>query len=118
MTPDQFPAYHYRADLVRVVDGDTAVLRFQLGFNVAVEMPVRLVGYNAPETHGPNPDRARQAADALGKMLAAPLYVETLKDSQSFARYLGRVRVLSDAGVLIDVADVMKAAGFEVPQGQ
>jgi endonuclease YncB( thermonuclease family) len=120
VTPDQFPLYRYRASLVKITDGDTARLKIDLGFGVAIEQPVRIVGFNAAETHGPHPDLARRAADALAHLLAgSPLYVETLKDGQSFARYLGRVLVPHpDTAELVDVADAMKAAGFDVERGQ
>lgn len=44
MTPRKYPA-----TVVRVVDGDTVVLRVDLGFRASYEDTFRLMGCNAPE---------------------------------------------------------------------
>lgn len=119
MTTDDFPLFRKTATLVRTVDGDTIVAAMDLGHRVTLEAPLRLVGYNAPETHGPDPRLAADARFALQQLLAGrTLYVETLKDEQSFARYLARVWVALDGQTLTDVAEVMKGRGFDVPRGQ
>jgi micrococcal nuclease len=118
MNASDFPRYHYRAALMHVVDGDTAVFDVDLGFGVGLAIPVRIVGYNAPEMRGPDPYRAGLAKAHLDQLLLGrPVYLATLKDGQSFARYLAAVFVDDGDGELISVADAMKAAGFDVPQG-
>jgi endonuclease YncB( thermonuclease family) len=118
MTAGNFPRYHYRAALAHVVDGDTAVFDVELGFGVSARWPVRLVGYNAPEIRGPEPHKARAALAHLDKLLLGrAVYLATLKDGQSFARYLAAAYVDPGDGELIDVADAMKAAGYDVPRG-
>lgn len=42
-------AYRYKAEIIRVIDGDTVVLRISLGFYIAFEQHVRFYGVNAPE---------------------------------------------------------------------
>ena len=42
----------YQADVLRVVDGDTIVLRIHLGFDVTMDSHCRFYGVNAPEIHG------------------------------------------------------------------
>lgn len=116
MAPD-FPRYHYRGTLARVIDGDTADFDVELGFGVGFRARVRLIGYNAPELHGPDPEKGAMAREYLSALLQTrPCYLATARDSQSFARYLAVVRI-DDAGGLIDVADLMRANGFDVPQG-
>jgi micrococcal nuclease len=44
-----FPLYHYKATVIRVVDGDTAWLRIDRGFREYFETSCRLFGINAPE---------------------------------------------------------------------
>lgn len=44
--------YHYKAKVVKIVDGDTIDIQIQLGFHITVEKRVRLFGVNTPETYG------------------------------------------------------------------
>lgn len=60
--------YHYRATVVRVVDGDTVDVMLDLGFNVSLKERVRLYGINAPES------RTRDKAEKV-KGLAAKDFV-------------------------------------------
>ena len=41
--------YTYKAQVVRVIDGDTVVLNIDLGFKIYHVMSCRLAGVNAPE---------------------------------------------------------------------
>ena len=44
------PAYRYRCDIERVVDGDTLIVAIDLGLRVWVRgVPVRLIGIDAPD---------------------------------------------------------------------
>ncbi len=43
------PAYAYVAYPLRVVDGDTLLVKVELGFRASIETPLRLLGCNAPE---------------------------------------------------------------------
>ena len=44
--------YSYKAEIVRVLDGDTLDLAIDLGFEVTVNTRVRLFGLNTPEVTG------------------------------------------------------------------
>jgi micrococcal nuclease len=119
MQANEWPQYQYRATLVRVVDGDTAVLDVDLGFDVHIRPKVRFMGYNAPELHGAHKDAAQAARSTLEGLLAGrSLLIRTHKDEQTFERYLAAVFVDSGRAAPIDVAAAMVAAGFNVPQGQ
>ena len=41
--------YTYKAQVVRVIDGDTVILNIDLGFKIFHVMSCRLAGVNAPE---------------------------------------------------------------------
>ena len=111
--------YTYPAKLERVVDGDTAVLLIDLGFNCSTTQSVRLKGYNAAEMYGPNATKAHQAKSELQGLLAGrKLIIKTTKAfSQSFARYLADVYFITDTGVYA-VAEDMINKGFNVEQGK
>jgi len=48
--------YTYKADLIRVIDGDTFDFLVELGFNIQTKIRVRLLGLNTPEIRGPDRD--------------------------------------------------------------
>lgn len=80
------PAYRYRARLERVKDGDTYVLRIDLGFYVSTEVAVRLRGVDCPELGTPEGRAAREAAFALlhGQLLV----VESYRGHRTFERWV------------------------------
>jgi endonuclease YncB( thermonuclease family) len=41
--------YEYKAEVIRIVDGDTIVLRIDLGFKLSYKVSCRLHGINCPE---------------------------------------------------------------------
>ena len=46
--------YNYKAEVIRVIDGDTIKLRIDLGFRTFIEANCRIYGVNAPELHSKN----------------------------------------------------------------
>lgn len=111
--------YVFAAKLIRVIDGDTAVLDVDLGFQVHYACHVRFMRYNAPELHGPHPGQGAAAKAELEAVLTGKqLLITTSKDfSQTFARYLAEVYVIEETGGFW-VADHMISKGFSVKQGQ
>lgn len=84
------PAYRYRAQLIRVIDGDTVVLDIDVGFRLRGTMPVRLAGINTPELSEPAGKDARLWV--IGWFAGhAWVTVETEKDPEKYGRWLGRV---------------------------
>lgn len=86
--------YTYRAEIVRVVDGDTVVANVDLGFNIwRHDEHLRLVGIDTPE-HGK--DGAKEATEALRQRVESRmLYICNVKAKRSdreatgsFHRYL------------------------------
>lgn len=84
--------YEYKAELVRVIDGDTVVLRVDVGFDIHVQKHFRLLGIDTPELRGGTADEkihGHAAKAALEGLLTsvAQLRVVTSKPD-SFGRWL------------------------------
>lgn len=111
--------YHYRARCIRVIDGDTAELDIDLGFNLTARHRVRVLGIDTPEMNDADPvvrSRARLAKETLTGLLSTPaehgpwpLVIKTEK-ADSFGRYLATI---SAGG--IDVATHMLSLGLAAP---
>jgi endonuclease YncB( thermonuclease family) len=102
------PAYRYAARLVRVIDGDTAVMDVDLGFDVWIRQSCRLAGINARELHDEGgPEAAAHLSFLLD--LGGPLVVESVARDKFAGRFDGRV-ILTDEG--IDVGASMVADGY------
>lgn len=104
------PAYTYRATCERVIDGDTYVLRLDLGFRVGLSINGRLHGVDAPELRTPEGDAAKAFVDPL-LTPTTPLLVRSYKDEQSFARWVVDIwfadgRSLAD--VLVDAGQAVR----------
>lgn len=119
MRVSDWPLYHYRGTVLRVVDGDTVEIAVDCGLRISQVRRIRLLGYDAPELYrGETQEAGRSARDALALLLpvGSRVYVATELDRTSFDRLLGRVYVTMGGGdELFDVADLMVAAGHGVP---
>lgn len=85
--------YQYRATVLRVVDGDTIDVRTDLGFDVGMDMRLRLAGIDAPER---NTEAGKIAALWLADRLpvGADVTIATTKDRrEKYGRYLADVLV-------------------------
>jgi len=60
--------YTYKAEVIRVIDGDTVVLNIDLGFKIHHITPCRLAGINAPELNSKD-EKTRAAAVASKEYL-------------------------------------------------
>lgn len=92
------PVYHYSARLVRVVDGDTAILRVRLGFGLESVQRVRFAGLDAPEIFPVRGKRLRlQAGHAARQRVVEllegqELILRTRRDRRDkFDRLLGEI---------------------------
>lgn len=88
--------YHYRCELVRVVDGDTIVVDVDKGFNDwSHNQFVRLYGINCPETRGPTREaglRAKQfAEDWLAGRKDLWLWSKKYDEREKYGRVLAMV---------------------------
>ena len=108
--------YRYKAEVVRVVDGDTFEARINVGFRIKVEWSVRILGMNASERKGTTKEAGEVAKDALTRLLAAgPIRLRTEKPD-SFGRALADVWFLNGLGEWESVAEFMIRHGYAVPK--
>lgn len=112
--------YEYRAQLIRVVDGDTLDLEVDLGFGIAKADRFRLAGINAPEVRGADKARGELATMCLRDLLenAADgwVTVRTTKDKrEKYGRYLAQVLVTGRDGTVTDVGAALVTEGLAAP---
>lgn len=85
--------YTYNATVVRVVDGDTVILKVDFGFRVFAESPFRLWGINCPEMNTPQGKLAKKRVEELlpvGKEIFAKTYKNPI---DKYGRYLAELYV-------------------------
>jgi endonuclease YncB( thermonuclease family) len=83
--------YEYPAQLQRIIDGDTVVVKVDLGFEIDFSIVLRLEKINTPEVVGAERKEGLAAKEALDRMIdrSQPLWVRTVKDRQGkYGRYL------------------------------
>ena len=82
--------YHYRAKLIRVIDGDTVVLEIDVGFHMTTKQHIRLLGIDAPEKRGESKEAGMLAKEHLIKLLEGiDILIVYTEKSDSFGRWLG-----------------------------
>jgi micrococcal nuclease len=91
--------YEYRAQLKRVVDGDTVDLIIDLGFRMTTGQRVRLKGINTPETWHVKKDSAEYRAGKKAAEFVMNRFrlnknsciVKTDKDPGIYGRFIGTI---------------------------
>jgi len=91
--------YKYKANVERIVDGDTIDVIIDLGFKITTNQRIRLAGINTPETYN-----VKKTSEEYQKGLAAKNFVmeriemnnsviiiETNKDTGKYGRYIGTI---------------------------
>lgn len=114
------PAYLYRAEVVRVVDGDTIDVDIDLGFYTWLHTQrIRMVGIDAPETRGQEKAAGEAATLFLRNLIEnKAIILRTYKARDGgdqrgkFGRWLGRVYVDG-----LDVNQQMIDSGHAVAYG-
>lgn len=93
------PTFTYRAQLVRLVDADTAIFTVFVGFRFTAEIPVRLLGLNAPEKNtAPGKDAMAWTQEWFARH--PTILLTTEKDPEKYGRWLGTVVSVDDGEVL------------------
>ena len=109
--------YEYNATLVRVVDGDTIVLKIDLGFKIVVEQTVRLRGINAPESIGVDWQAGHAAKEAVERILLQESFgrvcVRTFKPEKKdrSGAYLADITYISSSGEFLSLNDRLVELG-------
>ena len=107
----------YRAEAIRVVDGDTFEARLRIWFNQEVTVLIRLDGVDAPELKGRCPQETRlalEARDALSAILASgAVSVRDLHADKYNGRAVARALVTDGSGFDgDDVGALLMAGGY------
>ncbi len=80
--------YIRRAQLIRVIDGDTYEMRIDLGYRVEGRFIIRLRDLNTPELNTPEGRAAKILAERIFAAQPDRIVVQSYKDRQSFARWI------------------------------
>lgn len=99
------PLYHYRAELVKVIDGDTIKVDIDHGQDIwQKNKMVRLSGINAPETRGEYKEAGKMSKEFLSDYLDRnPIVIHTEKDKKGkYGRLLAQVWVFNQAWVNVN----------------
>jgi len=112
------PAYLYRAEVVRVVDGDTIDVDIDLGFYVWIkDQRIRLLDIDAPEVTGGTKAAGIAATDYLkGLIDGKTIIIRTVKGKDggdredSFGRWLGTIYLDG-----VNINEEMLSSGHAVP---
>ncbi len=86
--------YEYKATVVKVYDGDTITVDFDLGFGIVLKkQTIRLLGINTPEVRGEEKASGIISRDALRqRILGKQVVIKTSKDKKGkYGRWLGEV---------------------------
>ncbi len=102
--------YHYKAEVVNIVDGDTIDVIIDLGFKITTNQRIRFAGINTPETYNVKKESEEYKKGILAKQyvekrLAANkniIEIETEKVPEKFGRYLGKILLADSAKPLND----------------
>ena len=97
---DKTPNYLYRAEVRRILDGDTISVNISLGFGVWLhDQKLRLYGINAPETYGVKKDSEEYARGKLATTFVentipagSNVVIESIEDkADKYGRWLAIV---------------------------
>ena len=85
--------YEYRAELRKIVDGDTIDLAVDLGFGIFMDMRVRVARIDAWETRGAEREMGKEAAIFVREEIEGmPLWIKTEKDKKGkYGRYIAEI---------------------------
>lgn len=110
--------YTYKANLIRVIDGDTIDAEIDLGFGVFIRQRVRLYGINTPESRTKDleeKERGLAAKQRLTELLKKQFIIETILNKRGkFGRILGTIYV-EDADSTININQQLVEEGFAKP---
>jgi len=106
--------YTYKADVIRVIDGDTYEVCIDLGFNLSYICRIRLKGIDTPETWRPSSNaellHGEQAKEFVTNLIQDQIVtIITDKDPGAYNRYVANVILNDDT----DLAELLIEEGFE-----
>lgn len=102
--------YSYRANIVRVIDGDTVIADVDLGFGIWLRgLSLRLAGLNAPELHGATATAGQAARQRLADLVMdRQVSLDTHQGQEKYGRWLATITVAE--GVVNEILIAEKQA--------
>lgn len=110
--------YRYRAEVLRVVDGDTFEALIDVGFGMKMQSSVRILGIDAPELKGDTKAAGEVSKEALARLLADRSVRIRTEKPDSFGRALAEVWIDSKIGGWFSVSSLMISNGHAVPKAK
>jgi micrococcal nuclease len=109
--------YVYKAELVRVVDGDTVDVNIDLGFKTFVQKRIRLFNVDTYEMRGQQASpiglKAKQfVIDLFAKYGNEFILLSHMDKSDIYSRFIGTI-FLKDGEDLINLNETLKASGYD-----
>ena len=105
----------YKAEVKRVIDGDTIEVVLDMGFGISYTAKLRFLDFDAPETFRPSCSEEKEAGQKAKYYLSERLMgrrniiVKTFKDKKGkYGRILARIFVDNE-----DIIETMKEMGME-----
>lgn len=84
--------YEYRAQILRVIDGDTVRCRVDMGLDARLDLTLRLAGIDTPELPTAEGIAARDTLTAWLADIGNEVIVRTIKDRrEKYGRYLAKL---------------------------
>jgi micrococcal nuclease len=117
--------YLYRANLEKVIDGDTLEVTIDLGFNIFRRIKIRLKDIDTPEIFRPSCEKEKAHGEKakafvedflMGTAYSGSLIIKTIKNSNTRTRYTAVVyRYLGgfDTRNQPTLTEALKEHGFE-----
>jgi micrococcal nuclease len=91
--------YNYKAECVRVVDGDTIDAKIDLGFDITIKKRIRLAGINAPESRTRDLEEKKLGLAAKERLITlldkGSLQIES-KELGKYGRVIGVLHIYPD----------------------
>ena len=91
----EFNPYFYKAYVLSVYDGDTITCLVDCGFNIKVEMKLRLLGIDTPELRGEEREDGLVSRDYMRELiLDKDVLIETYRDKTGkYGRMLATIHL-------------------------
>ena len=109
--------YTYKAECVRVIDGDTCEISVDLGFNIFVKEKIRIMGINTAEIYGVKKgseeyNKGLKSKQRLEELIVdKDLIIKTHRDKKGkYGRYLAEVYVEDES-----VGEILIKEGLAEP---
>lgn len=89
--------HHYKAELIRIIDGDTVDVMLDLGFHVWIKKRIRLYGIDAPETRTKDleeKEEGKLCLSRLEELISQPTeFTVSSHGTDKYGRCLGTIFV-------------------------